>query len=77
MCFEMTERLKWFIETGDINGFENVIKIVSDSYSDHLQIEDVNKDLGSGRRLIHTAADYGQLEMLELLIKKGADVNVG
>lgn len=30
----------------------------------------------NGRNLIHYAADYGNLHTLELLVKKGCDVNV-
>ena len=29
-----------------------------------------------GRALIHCAADYGQCEVIELLLAKGANVNV-
>ncbi|VDO01038.1 unnamed protein product [Rodentolepis nana] len=59
------ENLKWYIETGDVNGFERAIS----------KFNDVNQDIGNGRRLIHIAADYGQSEIIEILIKKGADVN--
>eukprot|EP00108_Taenia_solium_P011323 TsM_001012800 transcript=TsM_001012800 gene=TsM_001012800 len=56
-------KFRWCIETGDINGFVDALK----------NIKDINKELGNGRRPIHIAADFGQLEMLELLVKKGAD----
>lgn len=71
------EKFRWCIETGDINGFVDVLKNVRRPFSNFLQIKDINKEIGNGRRPIHIAADFGQLEMLELLIKKGADVNVG
>ncbi|VDM22628.1 unnamed protein product [Hydatigera taeniaeformis] len=58
------EKFRWCIETGDINGFIDALK----------NIKDVNKELGNGRRPIHIAADFGQLEMLDLLVKNGADV---
>ncbi|VUZ45325.1 unnamed protein product [Hymenolepis diminuta] len=59
------EKLKWYIETGDVNGFENAVS----------KLGDVNQDIGNGRRLIHIAADYGQSEIIESLIRKGADIN--
>ena len=36
---------------------------------------DANKEI-EGRRLLHIAADYGQLEVIQELVAKGADVNV-
>lgn len=36
----------------------------------------MNAELLSGRNALHFAADYGQKEVIEFLISKGADVNV-
>lgn len=41
-----------------------------------LQAEDVNRTLEGGRKPLHYAADFGQTEVVEFLISKGADVNV-
>ncbi|KAM6382484.1 myotrophin isoform 3-T3 [Alca torda] len=37
--------------------------------------EDVNRTLEGGRKPLHYAADCGQLEILEFLLLKGADIN--
>ncbi|KAH9283957.1 Myotrophin [Echinococcus granulosus] len=70
------EQFKWCIETGDINGFKDALKNVKCLLSNFLQVKDLNKGLGNGRRPIHIAADFGHLQILELLVKEGADVNV-
>ena len=36
----------------------------------------MNAELMNGRNAIHYAADYGQTEIVKLLVEKGADVNV-
>ena len=36
----------------------------------------MNDELMSGRNPIHFAADYGQCEMIDYLINRGADMNV-
>ena len=36
----------------------------------------VNDELMSGRNPIHFAADYGQCEVIDYLINRGADMNV-
>ena len=36
----------------------------------------MNKELLNGRNALHYAADYGQVEVIKLLLNKGADVNV-
>lgn len=41
-----------------------------------LQSEDVNRTLESGRAPLHYAADFGQTDVMEYLISKGADLNV-
>ena len=38
---------------------------------------DLNAYVLNGRGLLHFAADYGQTEVIEYLLSKGADVNVG
>uniref|UniRef100_G1NKQ0 Uncharacterized protein n=1 Tax=Meleagris gallopavo TaxID=9103 RepID=G1NKQ0_MELGA len=40
-----------------------------------LKGEDVNRTLEGGRKPLHYAADCGQLEILEFLLLKGADIN--
>lgn len=42
----------------------------------YLKGEDVNRTLEGGRKPLHYAADCGQLEILEFLLLKGADINV-
>lgn len=37
---------------------------------------DVNAELQGGRNALHFAADYGQTDVIECLLKAGADVNV-
>lgn len=36
----------------------------------------MNRTLEGGRKPLHYAADCGQLEILEFLLLKGADINV-
>lgn len=45
-------------------------------YFSILQAEDVNRTLDGGRKPLHYAADFGQTDMVEFLISKGADINV-
>lgn len=40
------------------------------------QAEDVNRTLQTGRKPLHLASDFGQTEVVEFLISKGADINV-
>lgn len=50
--------------------------VVDDGWNDlNLQQLDVNA-LIEGRPAIHYASDYGQKEVIQYLISKGADVNV-
>lgn len=37
---------------------------------------DVNAQISSGRSPIHFAADYGHVDLIEYLVKQGANVNV-
>lgn len=41
------------------------------------QADAVNQFLGSGRKPLHIVADFGQKEVMEFLIAKGANINVG
>lgn len=41
-----------------------------------LQADDANRTLDGGRKPLHYAADFGQTDVMEFLISKGADVNV-
>ena len=36
----------------------------------------MNAELLNGRNALHFAADYGQKEVIEILISKGAEINV-
>lgn len=37
---------------------------------------DVNAQISAGRSPIHFAADYGHVDLIEYLVKQGANVNV-
>ncbi len=37
---------------------------------------DINAELQNGRNVIHYAADYGQAEVVEYLLSKGAQADV-
>lgn len=41
-----------------------------------LQADDVNWTLDGGRMPLHYAADFGQTDVVEFLISKGANINV-
>ena len=36
----------------------------------------MNKELLNGRNALHYAADYGQVDVIQILVSKGANVNV-
>ncbi|XP_059620851.1 myotrophin [Phlebotomus argentipes] len=55
----------WALKNGDLDQVKDLIEKKG---------VEVNRDI-DGRRPIHFAADYGQTEVLEYLITKGADVN--
>lgn len=40
------------------------------------QADDVNRTLEGGRKPLHIAADFGQTEVMEYLILKGAEIDV-
>ncbi|XP_059182182.1 myotrophin [Centropristis striata] len=58
--------LMWALKTGDMEEVQS--KLVT--------AEDVNRTLEGGRKPLHIAADFGQTDVMEYLISKGADVNV-
>lgn len=55
----------WALKTGDLD--EVMAKLVT--------TEDVNRTLDGGRMPLHLAADFGQTDVVEYLISKGANVN--
>jgi len=63
----MGEDLLWATKNGDM---EQLTKLVEQ------QNADINAELLNGRMAIHYAADYGQLEVIEYLVSKGADINL-
>uniref|UniRef100_A0AAZ1XEC4 Myotrophin n=1 Tax=Oreochromis aureus TaxID=47969 RepID=A0AAZ1XEC4_OREAU len=50
-------------------------KLLGHSGSVTLTAEDVNRTLDGGRKPLHYAADFGQTDVVEFLISKGADIN--
>ncbi|XP_031549219.1 myotrophin-like [Actinia tenebrosa] len=62
----MTEEIRWALQNGDM---DKVNELFSKGF-------DANKEMGlQGRRPLHIAADYGQKDVLALLLQKGADIN--
>ncbi|CAM1307958.1 Uncharacterised protein g4722 [Pycnogonum litorale] len=61
----MATDLIWSVKNGDL-----------DQVREHIESNgaDVNSEL-NGRQPIHYAADYGQAEVIEYLIQKGANIN--
>ncbi|KAK4471982.1 hypothetical protein MN116_005360 [Schistosoma mekongi] len=61
-----SEQLLWAVKNGDLQsikeGFTNMFG--------------VNSTFKNGRTLMHYAADFGQKEICDYLIRKGADINV-
>ncbi|KAG5444682.1 Myotrophin [Clonorchis sinensis] len=60
-----TEGLLWALKNGDLQGFKDLSQ----------NLPDVCRFSTNGRSLLHYAADYGQPEICEYLLSKGADVN--
>lgn len=60
------DRIMWSIKNGDLDQVKELIE--------EKQFN-VNQEV-TGRYPIHYAADYGQTDVLEYLLSKGADVNV-
>ncbi|XP_037070692.1 myotrophin-like [Pollicipes pollicipes] len=58
--------LVWGIKNGDLEQVKELVESKN---------VDVNQAI-DGRSPIHYAADYGQLEVLEYLLNRGADLNV-
>lgn len=61
----MTENLIWTVKNGELDDLKTAIES---------QNFEINQDI-NGRTLLHYAADYGQTEVVDYLISKGADVN--
>jgi len=59
------KNLGWALKNGDLDKVKEIID--SDKSLVHTTID--------GRTTMHLAADYGQLEVLEYLAAKGADIN--
>ncbi|XP_042367623.1 myotrophin [Plectropomus leopardus] len=62
---DLDKELTWAITCGDL---DEVISRVASA-------EDVNRILKAGRMPLHIAADFGQTDIAEYLISKGADIN--
>nr|XP_056703402.1 myotrophin-like [Euleptes europaea] len=60
----------WALKNGDLDEVKDYVAKVRSGSG-----EDVNRTLEGGRKPLHYAADCGQLEILEFLLLKGADVN--
>ncbi|KAK3103771.1 hypothetical protein FSP39_021748 [Pinctada imbricata] len=58
--------LKWGIQNGDLDTVKNLVQ---------KDEKIVNNETEGGRFPLHIAADYGQTEVIEFLINKGAEVN--
>ncbi|KAF6777985.1 hypothetical protein AHF37_02416 [Paragonimus kellicotti] len=59
------EGLIWAVKNGDMKGLQERSQ----------SLTDINCLLGNGRSLLHYAADYGQTEICEYLLTKGANIN--
>lgn len=62
----MSGDLMWALTNGEMDDIRSTL----------VTTEDVNRELPSGRLPLNIAADYGQAEVLEYLISKGAKINV-
>ncbi|XP_064603015.1 LOW QUALITY PROTEIN: myotrophin-like [Liolophura sinensis] len=63
----MGDSFVWSLKNGEL---EQVRKIVEAKGP-----EVIKKEIENGRMALHFAADYGQTDVMEYLISKGADVN--
>ncbi|GAB6030003.1 hypothetical protein CHUAL_005695 [Chamberlinius hualienensis] len=61
----MSSEFVWSLKNGDLNEVQQ--------YVEHKGV-DVNSPI-DGRNPIHYAADYGQSEIIQYLLEKGADAN--
>uniref|UniRef100_A0A3B4GQI2 Myotrophin-like n=1 Tax=Pundamilia nyererei TaxID=303518 RepID=A0A3B4GQI2_9CICH len=57
--------LIWTLKTGDLDEVKATLQTA----------EHVNRTLDGGRKPLHYAADFGQTDVVEFLISKGADIN--
>lgn len=62
----MGESAIWAAKNGDLEALSNAVEAPG---------FDVNAEMSQGRTLLHYAADYGQREVIEHLISKGANLN--
>lgn len=60
------DRIMWAIKNGDLDQVKEIIE--EKQFNVNLEI--------AGRYPIHYAADYGQTDVLNYLLSKGADVDV-
>ena len=86
----MGEELLWSVKNGDIALVKDIfgkkkvtkgatkynINFVWSPPPNFFDQPDPNAELMNGRNALHYAADYGQIEVVDFLISKGADVNV-
>lgn len=61
----MADKLMWALQNGQLDDVGAIL----------VTAEDVNQTLEGGRKPLHIAADFGQTEVVEYLISKGANVN--
>ncbi|XP_066027124.1 myotrophin [Pocillopora verrucosa] len=62
----MGEQLVWACKNGDLDQVKDIMEKPG---------FDVNAEILNGRSGIHFAADYGQSNVIEYLLSKGADIN--
>jgi ankyrin repeat protein len=62
----MGDELLWAVKNGDLDAVEKCLKKPGFN---------VNNELMNGRNALHYAADYGQAEVVSLLLKLKANIN--
>ncbi|XP_020605715.1 myotrophin-like [Orbicella faveolata] len=62
----MREELVWACKNGDLDQVKAIVGKPG---------FDINAELLGGRNGLHFAADYGQKDVIEFLLSKGADIN--
>ncbi|VEL44029.1 unnamed protein product [Protopolystoma xenopodis] len=60
------DQLQWALVTGDCQEFEKNLE----------QLPDVNCTLANGRAPLHFAADFGQKDIIQFLLDKGANIDL-